>query len=144
MDDKQLKGKEKAARAKLEHGQKDPSEAELRKEFPDLNTKHFCPLCKHKGRKFNHPYEGCQYKPGGAFHGLKGEALKAARDKFFDDLFKNKRKENRRAYKIRRKKKKENRRASKVRVNKGNADEESDSEGGEQWWYNSSRDTREV
>ena len=45
--------------------EKELSEAELLKKFADLDLTRHCPYCKHKGKRFNHPHEKCNWKPGG-------------------------------------------------------------------------------
>ena len=93
------KARQKRKRTERQHGEKKLSEAELLKKFADLDLTRFCPYCKNRGKRFNHPYGTCNWRPGGCWHGLKGEELRKARDKSFHDLKKSKA-ENRRANKV--------------------------------------------
>ena len=132
-------------------GTKELAEKELLNKYPDLDLARYCPACKDQGRRFNHPYAGCNFRPGGCWHGLKGDELQQARDKFFNDL-KAKREsakaENRRAAKAKAKAKaKSKARRKKKRQEAAKAHQEDDQSSDElddEWWYSKSRDTREL
>ena len=118
------------------------NEEALLKKFSDLDLTRQCPYCKQAGRKFNHPYKTCNWRPGGCWHGLKGEELKKARDKFFNEL-KAKRAESRRSSKKAKAKARVKARAQAKAEKEEESSSESSSEENElssAWWY--SRDTR--
>jgi len=49
----------------------------------DGNDKPICQLCKKAGRKFRHPEKDCKHAPGGMWHGLDKEQLRAAQKEYY-------------------------------------------------------------